>query len=290
MDRVGDSVVEKRKGKSFSEDFEELLQKLGSEEDDNDEGGSTTLISIRRKPTKFDKLVMDITKFVCDVKSGQKMTDQDCDNALAILDKIKNTHHDLQQLTSTLSKEIFELKGKIDAETKVREETNQLMLSKIDELELSNKTLYNEYNNMKNVMLVRALATSFQFSLTKLFPGLFTSRYAFSCTFDDVQAKVEKKKNPIFDQELTAVVKLFQEKGVEKEDVPLLIKTIRELGTEHSHVTTVKDGEIERKATAADIELAITNADIDATIKSDAKILLSVLEMIVPAGHDLLYR
>ncbi len=89
----------------------------------------------------------------------------------------------------------------------------------------------------QRVMLIRALGTSFQYALTQKFPGLFTSKYSYSCTFTDIAKKVATQNNALFNSTLSDVKKLFVENGIEEADISSLIASIRQLGVSTSHMT-----------------------------------------------------
>jgi hypothetical protein len=127
-------------------------------------------------------------------------------------------------------------------------------------------------------MLVRALSTSLQHHLTVQLPGLFTTKHTFSCSFDDIVAKVTKSGDAIHQQTLKKIEQLFIDERVELEDIAPMIKQIRELGTSNSHMVSVT-GE-EYVPSSVQLEEMISVVSLEESLKKDAKVLLNVLRKV----------
>jgi acetolactate synthase small subunit len=208
--------------------------------------------------------------------------------------------------TDALSGQIVQLQYKLDLESKSRVEIETKMLARISQLESERicererisqlesericereriSQLESERICERELMLVRALATSFQYALTQKFPGLFTTLFPYSCTFNDISKKVSKQSNDTFNTTLEEVTNVFISHGTDAEDINDLINIIRELGTSSSHVTKLIDG----KPSAADLLEIINHSPLPPNIKIAARTLLDALVFIVPPGKDLLY-
>jgi hypothetical protein len=222
--------------------------------------------------------------------------------------------------TDALSGQIVQLQYKLDLESKSRVEIETKMLARISQLESEGicererisqlesericererisqlesericereriSQLESERICERELMLVRALATSFQYALTQKFPGLFTTLFPYTCTFNDISKKVSKQSNDTFNTTLEEVTNVFISHGTDAEDINDLINIIRELGTSSSHVTKLIDG----KPSAADLLEIINHSPLPPNIKIAARTLLDALVFIVPPGKDLLY-
>lgn len=98
--------------------------------------------------------------------------------------------------------------------------------------------LISERDELRRVMLVRALATATQFALTEQFPVVFGNkkfRYAF--TYDDIKAVVLKTRESNHEAKLNEVVAVFE--GIDETDIVSQLQVIREIGTVTCHPTTM---------------------------------------------------
>jgi len=248
---------------------------------DNDEEG--TVILIHRPPTKFDKICDAVSAQISLWKGGALVTEQDCDAALMKMDSLKLKHHELQVRTSAISQELLEVKQLLRAEVIARKADIKKLSDEVQDLKKDKLEL-------RRIMLVRALSTSLQHHLTVQFPGLFTTKYTFSCTFDDIVAKVTKSGDAIHQQTLKKIEQLFIDEGVELEDIAPMIKQIRELGTSTSHPRTMVSvtGE-EYVPSSAQLEEMISVVSLEESLKKDAKVLLNVLRKVVQSDAELFY-
>jgi ribosomal protein L29 len=239
---------------------------------------------------------------------------------------IKEKHADLQQSrTSALSEQIIQIQSqlaavvllrqkteqdlqtqidqlkagiKLAAEVLLRQKTEQDLQTQIDQLKAGNESLIRSRDEVirsrdegQRVMLIRALGTSFQYALTQKFPGVFTTKYPYSCTFNDIDKKITALHDTSYDAILADMKSFFSARGIENSDINALIKTIREVGTATSHLTEMIDANaVAYKPSAADLREVINVVQLPETIKADARILLDALDSIVPASRDLLYR
>jgi hypothetical protein len=126
--------------------------------------------------------------------------------------------------------------------------------------------------------------------MTEKFPGVFTTKYPYSCTFDSIATKVSGKNNKSFNETLSWIKQLFTAQGVDEEDISICIKQIRDLGTTTSHpCTMVNQSGNEYVPSADEMRVLISEVNLARALKDDALKLLHVLEAIVPVGTDLLY-
>lgn len=124
-----------------------------------------------------------------------------------LLKKTGSEEDDQNRTVIALGKEIISLRGSLKEEIEAREKAQSIFEKQIDDISQSNNKLTQSnkdsaicrlekrHKDTQNLMLVRAMGSSFQHSLTKLFSGLFTTRYSFSCTFNIVRATVDKDTN-----------------------------------------------------------------------------------------------
>lgn len=210
---------------------------------DGDEFGLPHSIIVIRQPTKFQKLCDSLAEIIMSWKDGSvAVTEDQCRDALVVINLIKDRHADLQSKTSALSEQIILIQSQLAAEVLLRKE----MQCQID-------SLIRIRDEGQRVMLVRALGTSFQYALTQKFPGLFTTKYPFSCTFDNIDAKVTAQNNATFNAILANVKAFFSTRGIESNDINTLVKNIRNVGTSTSHMTEIIDAnETSFKPTADD--------------------------------------
>lgn len=284
--------------------LQNLLKTCESIGDHDDEGGSV-IVGVIRPPTKFDKICDDLGGLIQKWKTKEvPITQEDCDGALQIIEIIKQKHASLQTLASTMSSEILALKGtitneinnRIISEKKMNEDIQRLnatitqMTATIEKLTATVDGQEKRRKEIENIMIIRAMGTSFQYALTQKFPKVFTSKYAYACTLPDIQARLAKYENPDYQRIIDEVIAVFTNNGCLEEDIPDLIKVIRELGTENSHLTKVKDADgKERPLSYEDIEEAISNATLAEDRKQEAHTLLKALRHVVPPGGALLY-
>lgn len=88
-------------------------------------------------------------------------------------------------------------------------------------------------------------------------------------------------------ERLRNITKLFLDQGVDENDISFLIKTIRELGTENSLPTTMKDKD--GNDFFPTLQEAIDFVSLSPRVKEDATVVLNVLKALVPKGSNLLY-
>ena len=290
---------------------------LNSLESDVDDNGVPNINTVR-KPSKFDRICDSLGKMIVSWKDGSvPVTNDQCQEALKIIEHIKEKHAELQSKTSALSEQIILIQSQLTAEVARRNKKEQDLQSQIDTLKASNVELKADTVELKadtvelkaaiveltanvelkeardesqRVLLVRALGTSFQYALTQKFPGLFTTRYPFACTFKEIDAKVTAKNDAQFNLTLANVKSFFLQRGIESDDINTLINIIRRIGICTTHMIEMVDTNgVAFKPTAADLHEVINKVNLPATFKDDARILLDALDSIVPTGNDLLY-
>lgn len=205
--------------------------------------------------------------------------------------KTIETYSELLSNTTALSDKIIQIQSQW-------KKTEQELQSQIDKLKADQESLKADQETLipirdegLRLMLIRTLATSFQYALTQKFPGVFKTRYPFSCTFNEIDKKVTTQNDESFHATLAAVKSFFLERGIQSYDINTLIKNIREMGTPTiPFFTKMLDvNGVPFKPSAADLHEVINVANLPASIKDDARILLDALDSIVPAGCDLLY-
>ena len=265
-----------------------LMDALAS---DGDDFGPPKAIVVIRQPTKFDKLCDSLAKTIVSWKDGSvAVTENQCREALSVIDVIKERHPDLQSKTSALSEQIIQIQSQLASEVLLRKQKEQELQSQIDVLKADNESLIRIRDEGQRVMLVRALGTSFQYALTQKFPGVFTTKYPFSCTFDNIDRKVTALNDATFDATLASVKAFFTAREIQVADINVLIKNIREIGTSTSNMTEVIDSNgVAFNPSAADLHGVINAVALSDSIKDDARILLDALNSIVPTHGDLLY-
>jgi hypothetical protein len=269
-------------------ELRDMFTTISSECDDE----YPTSIIVLKKQSKFNKLCDSLEQMISLWKEKSvPVTVEECEDALKIIENLKETHAVLQTRTSALSEQIIQLQSQLAAEVRLREKTERELQSQIDQLRASNVSLISSRDEGQRVMLIRALGTSFQYALTQKFPGVFTTKYPYSCTFNDIDKKISAQRNVLYDNTLADVKSFFLTRGIVAADINGLIKTIREVGTASSHVTEMigADG-VAFKPSAADLHGVINSSTLSDTIKEDARVLLEALTSIVPPNGDLLYR
>jgi hypothetical protein len=142
-------------------------------------------------------------------------------------------------------------------------------------------------------MLIGALSTSLlQYHLTRLFPHLKFSKYAYCCTFDNIAKKVNTSGADCDMNQLKRIERMFLELGVENDEISDTIKLIQELGTSTSHPTAMIDVEGNQYTGTPnyeEIQQIIEHVDLSNEFKDAATVLLNILRQIVPSGTTLLY-
>ena len=223
-------------------------------------------------------------------ETRQMIPKAESDDALKILKELGNIHQSLKSQTDALSGQIIQLQHLLALESKSRIETESMLLERISQQESEITQLKRERICERELMLIRSLATSFQYALTQKFPGLFTTLFPYACTFNDISKKVSKQSNDTFNTTLQAVTNIFISRGTDAEDINPLIKIIRELGTSSSHVTKLIDENgNQRKPSAQELLEIIDRSPLRPEIRGAARTLLVALEFVVPPGEDLLY-
>jgi hypothetical protein len=83
------------------------------------------------------------------------------------------------------------------ADLLARRQSHERMQLQIDKLEEKTEFLVHSRNEGQHVMLVGALATSFQYALTQKFPGVFTTKFPHCCTFGGIDKTITaQNKHP----------------------------------------------------------------------------------------------
>lgn len=179
-------------------------------------------------------------------------------------------------MVESLSSDILKLERLIKKEKEDRKKETEDLKKRVGQLE-------KDKQDLRRVMLVRSLATATQFAITEKFGGLFSSRYAYSTTIDNVRAKVNSLKcaDPLATTTFNTITKLFVDQGVDKLDIASLIKTIREVGTDNSHpMEMVNTDGSEYQPDYTQMKEIIDFAPLTNEMKVDAQILLNVLKEI----------
>lgn len=279
--------------------LKELLDVMASNGNDWEQSQPIVLI---RTASEFDKTCDSLAKLIVSWKEGSlPVTNEQCEEAMGIIGTLREKYGDLSSKTSALSEQIVMIQSQLATERRERQSSERDLQTKIDELQSSKRDLQTKVDKLmimsaerdeeRRVMLIRALGTSFQYALTQKFPGVFTTKYPYSCTFNDIDRKIAAQHNASYDAILESVKTFFSERGIEPSDINALIKTIRELGTATGHVTEAIDANgVTYKPCAADLHQVINVANLSEAVKADARILLDALASIVPTGGDLLYR
>ena len=79
---------------------------------DGDDFGHPKSIVVIRQPTKFDKLCDSLAKMIVSWKDGSiPVTEDQCREALGVIDVIKEKHADLQSRTSAFSEQIIQIQS-----------------------------------------------------------------------------------------------------------------------------------------------------------------------------------
>jgi hypothetical protein len=230
-------------------------------------------------------------------ETRQMIPKAESDDAIKILNELGKMNQSLKCQTDALCGQIIELQHQLALESKSRIETETIMTDrishlerdricqsekisklerdriceseKISHLERENSQLVHDRICERELMLIRALATSFQYALTQKFPGLFTTHFPYACTFNDISKKVSKQSNVTWDTTLQDVTNIFLSHGTDAEDINPLIKVIRELGTRSSHVTIMIDANgNQRKPSAKELLEIIDHSPLHPDIKS----------------------
>jgi hypothetical protein len=148
----------------------------------------------------------------------QMIPKAESDDAIKILNELGIINQSLVEKcqTDALCGQIIQLQHQLALESKSRIETQTIILEKICQLErlkicerISHLEICERISHLerdriceRELMLIRALATSFQYALTQKFPGLFTTHFPYACTFNDISKKVSKQSNVTWDTTL----------------------------------------------------------------------------------------
>ena len=82
-----------------------------------------TSIVVVRQPTKFDKLCDSLAKMIVLLKDGSvPCTEDQCQEALIVIEVIKKKHADLQTRTSALSEQIIQIQSQLATEVLLRKQ------------------------------------------------------------------------------------------------------------------------------------------------------------------------
>lgn len=208
--------------------------------------------------------------------------DVEKNRALEELKRLRKLFREKENMVESLSSDILSLQRLIKKEKEDRKKETEDLKKRVGQLE-------KDKQDLRRVMLVRSLATATQFAITKKFGGLFSSRYAYSTTVDDVRAKVNSPKcaDPLAANTFNAITKLFVDQGVAESDIAPLIKTIREVGTDYSHPMEMVNADgSEYQPDYTQMKEIIDFAPLTYEMKADAQILLNVLKEIqAPSCH-----
>jgi len=229
--------------------------------------------------TRMDKVREKIRKWKLDGDFGDEQAD-----VLAELKVLKRLFKDKEESVDALSTEVVKHRRQIRKEKKERESDNKNLSDMIADLE-------KDKLDLRRVMLVRALATATQFAVAEKFNGLFSGRYAYSTTIDDIRKKVYSKSNTDAKSTATyrAMIALFAAEGVNEADVPQLIKNIRKIGTNNIHPMTMIDSQgLEHQPDVVEMSQIIAASPVEVVLKDDAVILLRVLAKIQDKNLPLL--
>jgi hypothetical protein len=90
-----------------------------------------------------------------------------------------------------LTAELMEVRQKLRAEIETRSLESSKLQAQVHGFQAQVRGLIEERTMSRQIMLIRALSTSLQYHLKRrLFPTLKFTKYAYSCTFDNLAQKV----------------------------------------------------------------------------------------------------
>lgn len=125
------------------------------------------------------------------------------------------------------------------------------------------------------------LATATQFAMAEKFNGLFSRRYSYNTSIEEIYHKIYSEENNDSSSIATyqSIIDLFAAEGVLEEDIPHLIQSIREVGTSNSFLSIeiINTSNVEQYIDATEMAKIIDEVLLSPTVKTDATILLWVL-------------
>ena len=265
-----------------------IQELLGNLESQLDEG--TTNIIILPSSNQFEKACDDVLARIKSWKDGTfELSADEVKWAEDKITWIKQKHHSFLSKLNYLNSDITELRGRLRSEEERRKLENCELKGKITQLE-SDKL------ELRRVMIVRQLAQSVQYYMTKQFPAdVFKTKFSHQCTFENIESKAGKSTDPNVQQIFTDISNKFIECGVDDlSDVGPMIKEIRELGTGVSHpnrmIRVNKLGVFEEFVpTVEDVRTIINEVDLPLDLKQYANILVDMLIKLVPPNTPIVY-
>ena len=174
-----------------------------------------------------------------------------------------------------LSEAVGELRQQICKETDERQTEYKKLSDRIAALKMV------ERDEDERFKMLGRLATTTQFFMAEKFSCLFSRRYAYNTSIEEIYHKIYSEENKDTSSIATyqSIIDLFTAEGVLEEDIPHLIQSIREVGTSNSilPIEIINTMNVEQYIDAAEMAKIIDEVPLSATVKADATILLRVL-------------
>jgi hypothetical protein len=202
------------------------------------------MIVSQSSQSNFEHKYSSLKKKLLNWKSeAASATLDDYDEALQELECMKLEYTNRKETIVSLQQEIMVLRESLETEKMERKKDVANLEHKISCIEKKYEQMTQEVSQQRKMMLIRSMATASQFQMTQQFPaGTFTTKYPYSCTFDNIKSKVTGKSTQ-HDEALSNIVGLFTDQNIPELDISECIKIVRELGTSYSHPTTMADDE-----------------------------------------------
>lgn len=210
-------------------------------------------------------------------------TQKEVDNIIDSLNKIDDEYSKIQE-------DLADMRSQLEAEIERRKELNKDVVglqAKVFELEgkLENLNLERDREQLerlleRQLMLLRQLASSYQYNAVKYVEGCSTGRFMHAVTHEQLgrsSSKAVEKASRFAEIES----KFFGSRFSKTEEINTAVKDIRELGTSISHPQTLRNGNVPNYDDLKNaIQECLNSGMIDHDVGADANLLLEVVKFL----------